>query len=91
MYLHVGCDYMVKNSEIIAIFNSYFPDIDNMNEFLADNEARYEIIDATGGEGCYSYILTEDKIYLSSISSLTLKKRIEENVLTDSLFISAEL
>lgn len=33
------------------------------------------LIDASGGEGYASLVLTEDTMYLSAISSLTLKKR----------------
>ena len=86
MYLHVGSDYMVKNSEIIAVFNLHYPETDIYDEFMKNNRSRYEVVDATGGEGCYSFVLTEKTIYLSSISSLTLRKRIEENFLIDSVY-----
>lgn len=88
MYLHVGSDYMVKNSEIIAVFNLHYPETEIYDEFMKDNKDHYKVVDATGGEGCYSFVLTKDTIYLSSISSLTLKKRIEEDFLIDSVYVA---
>ena len=89
MYLHVGSDYMVKNSEIIAVFNLHYPDTDIYDEFMKKNRQNYKIVDATGGEGCYSFVLTEDTIYLSSISSFTLKKRVEEDLLIDNVYMAS--
>ena len=78
MYLHLGSDYMIKNSEIIAIFNQYI-------RKYAD---KYEIIDASEGAEFYSCVLTEDKIYLSAISSMTLKKRLEEGFMSESVYMN---
>lgn len=89
MYLHVGSDYMVKNSEIIAVFNMHYPETEIYDTFMKHNKNTYKVVDATGGEGCYSFILTKDTIYLSSISSLTLKKRVDENFLIDGAYAVA--
>lgn len=86
MYLHVGSDYMVKNSEIIAIFNMHYPETEIYDAFMGTNKGKYIVVDATGGEGCYSFILTKDTIYLSSISSLTLKKRVDDNFLIEGAY-----
>lgn len=83
MYLHLGSDYMIKNSEIIAIFNLKDEDSDIYRDYISKYSSKYEIIDTSEGEGFYSCVLTENKIYLSGISSVTLKKRLEENVLLD--------
>lgn len=83
MYLHLGSDYMIKNSEIIAIFNLKDDDSDIYKGYISKYGSKYKIIDASEGEGFYSCVLTKEAIYLSAISSVTLKKRIEENVLID--------
>ena len=79
MYLHLGVDYMVKNSEIIAIFNLNHPQV--YDDFVKKYGSRYKVVDASGGEGYYSCVLTDDTMYLSSISSVTLKKRAETGFL----------
>lgn len=86
MYLHLGYDYMIKNSEIIAIFNLKDAESDVYNEYISRNADKYEIIDTSEGEEFYSCVLTESKIYLSAISSFTLKKRLEEGFMSDSVY-----
>lgn len=77
---------MVKNSEIIAIFNLRDPQSEIYKDYVEKYKERYKIVDLSEGEGCSSCILTEDTIYLSAISSLTLKKRVEEDFLADAIY-----
>ncbi len=85
MYLHLGADYMVKNSEIVAIFNLHHPQSLVYSDYVQKYKNKYKIIDASG-EDYYSVILTNDTLYLSSISSLTLKKRVEAGFLSDAVY-----
>ena len=77
---------MVKNSEIIAIFNLRDPQSEIYKDYVEKYRDRYKIVDLSEGEGCSSCLLTEDTIYLSAISALTLKKRVEEDFLADSVY-----
>ena len=86
MYLHLGADCMVKNSEIIAIFDLRSEESTMDEEFIQPYKDRYKIVDASGGEEYSSCILTVDTLYLSSISSVTLKKRACEGFLTDAVY-----
>lgn len=86
MYLHLGVDYMVKNSEIIAIFNLNHP-----QSVVYDDFVLYKVVDASGGEGYYSCVLTDDTMYLSSISSVTLKKRAESGFLDGAVYTNLEI
>ena len=86
MYLHLGVDYMVKNSEIIAIFNLNHPQSLVYDDFVKKYGSRYRVVDASGGEGYYSCVLTGDTMYLSSISSVTLKKRAESGFLDGAVY-----
>lgn len=88
MYLHLGSDYMIKNSEIIAIFNLKDEESDIFNQYIRKYADKYEIIDASEGAEFYSCVLTEDKIYLSAISSMTLKKRLEEGFMSESVYMN---
>ncbi len=88
MYLHLGADCMVKNSDIIAIFNLHHPQSQVYNDYVQKYQDKYEIVDATGGEECYSVIVTPSTMYLSAISSVTLKKRVETGFLGDAVYIN---
>lgn len=82
MYLHIGSDCVVETKKILVILSCSKLEED----FLENFRSNYEIVDATKGEACSSYILTDDILYLSPISSSTLKKRFEEDFLTDSVY-----
>lgn len=77
---------MVKNSEIIAIFNIRSSQSTILNEYVTKYKDRYRIIDVTVGNAYASCILTDNTIYLSSISSITLKKRVGEGFLADAVY-----
>lgn len=86
MYLHLGGDCMVKNSEVIAVFNLRHPQSLIYQEYVAKNQGKYKIVDASGGEDFSSCILTADTLYFSAISSLTLKKRAEEGFFHSAVY-----
>lgn len=86
MYLHLGADCMVKNSEIIAVFNLRHPQSMIYNDYVEKYGQRYEIVDAAAGEEYASCVLTKYTLYLSAISSFTLKKRIETGFMEDSYY-----
>jgi len=77
LYLHIGDEQEIYLGKIICILN--YKAINNISDFMSSN--RYEIIDISE-QKVDSVILTkslnENKyiIYLSSISTSTLKKRI---------------
>ena len=77
MYLHLGADCMVKNSEIIAIFNLRHPQSNIYSEYMQ----KY-----TEGEDYASVILTKNTLYLSSISAITLKKRVDAGFMADACY-----
>lgn len=83
MFVHLGADCIVKSNEIIAIFNLNSPDCNIYKKFIKNNEDKYEIVDVTEDGVYYSCVLTEKKIYLSAISSMTLYKRKVNNFLTN--------
>jgi len=82
MYLHIGGEYTVKKSDIIAIL-----DMDNTTvakssrNFLSNAQKKEQIIN-TADDLPKSYIITnsnsETKVYLSALSSSTLLRRAEE-------------
>ena len=50
MYLHLGSDCMVKNSEIIAIFNLRDPQSEIYKDYVEKYRDRYKIVDLSEGK-----------------------------------------
>lgn len=77
MYLHLGGDVVVKTSEVVAILN-----LENISTSQSSREYLRSLEDRNG-VGAFdpketkSIIITQDKVYASPISSLTLMKRAE--------------
>jgi hypothetical protein len=73
MYLHIGDDKAVRSKDVVAVFN-----VSDNKEFLSaltkDTEAENEFDNSI--EAVKSVVVTNDKKYLSAISSLTLGRRI---------------
>lgn len=67
MYLHIGGEHVVHSKEIIAIIDAKHHKLSTMHDniiVIDDKEFK-------------SYVITDTKTYLSSISSTTLRKRLE--------------
>lgn len=80
MYLHLGQDTVVRTSEIVGIF-----DMDNATvgkstrQFLAQAEKRGQVVNVTG-DLPKTFVVCRDRrgevrVYISQISSATLRKR----------------
>ncbi len=79
MYIHLGGDYVVKESEVIGIFDLDTSTVSkHTRDFLSKKEKEKKVV-YTSYELPKSFILTtnkkQEKIYISQISSQTLEKR----------------
>lgn len=79
MYIHLGGDYVVKEKEVIGIFDLDTSTVSkHTRDFLNKKEKNGEVVNVSY-ELPKSFILTEkdkkEKVYISQISSLTLNKR----------------
>ena len=73
MFLHLGSDVSVALKDVIAINDySYLKTINK--KFLKNMRSKKFIIDISENDP-KSFVITDKKIYLSAISSVTLKKR----------------
>lgn len=84
MFLHLGSDIVVALNEIL-----YIGDYKSINavinrEFIENAAAQNNILNIAT-KTPKSYIVTNDKVYLSAIASMTLKKR------AGNIFYSEEL
>lgn len=86
MFLHVGADVVVSLKQMVAILDlRSIQGAEPTREFLSQAYGRKRVFDVASGDP-KSLVLTDEGIYLSPISSLTLKKRainLSNIVLTD--------
>lgn len=75
MFLHVGADVVVSIKRVVAILDLRSSGIgEPTRDFLVMARKANQVTDISGGAP-KSLVLTADHIFLSPISSLTLKKR----------------
>ncbi len=75
MFIHLGGDTLVSTKNIVIIMNLENNAKSNItNEYLKKAEER-KLISKLEGNVLKSVVVTEKTIYLSPISSTTLKKR----------------
>ena len=77
MYLHIGNDNMINSQNIIGIFDIDICTIEQrLRDFLSEKQRKGDIVDvAEDLPG--TFIVTNDKVYISGLSSTTLRQRVE--------------
>lgn len=83
MYVHLGGGCLIRATEIIGIF-PVKNDIDLYNNLKNKKGRCYETEDLSENGIIDSVVLTENKLYLSAISSSTLQKRVNQNLIYNS-------
>lgn len=75
MFLHVGADVVVSLKKVVAILDLRSSrEGEATRQFLALRQSNQQVSDISGGDP-KSIVVTDDEVYLSPISSVTLKKR----------------
>ena len=85
MYLHLGQDTIIRQSEIVGIFDLDTATVmKSTRDFLRDAQARGEVI-TVGEELPKSFVLiiknNRQNIYLAAMGSITLQKRLEQPII----------
>ena len=75
MYLHVGNNVVVREDELIGIFDIRNNRTNIYRFFLRPKMEKNQVIDLTDHFSPSSCVVTKDKIILSGISTRTLRKR----------------
>ncbi|MGG1659136.1 extracellular matrix regulator RemB [Brevibacillus sp. NRS-1366] len=73
MFIHIGGDTVVSTKEVISILDHQTVKSSKINKAFL-HEKRKTVVDHSEEE-TKSYVITQDAIYCSPISSLTLKRR----------------
>jgi len=77
MYVHLGADVVIPTKEIIAIIDMSLVESSEITAEFFKTAAEEDFIrDISGGSG-KSMVITSRTIYISPISTLTLKNRAE--------------
>jgi hypothetical protein len=76
MFVHLGGDTLVSTKKIVVILNYEDNGKVNIHEFIKKIQGKRNI-KKLEGDNHKSIVVTDDTIYLSPISSMTLKKRAE--------------
>ena len=84
MFLHLGADMVVPLSDVIAITDFKSGKSGINKEFLNNMQEEKKIIDISE-QNAKSFIITKKAVYLSAISSLTLKKRASNFIAANSI------
>lgn len=74
MFLHLGGDVIVRLKNVIAIFDLEVAGAPASKEYLQIAKDEGFLVDVSEGTP-KSFVTTDRKVYLSPISSVTLKKR----------------
>lgn len=75
MYLYIGGDIVLPCRQVIAVFDAQSTDTQVTREFLRIYREEGFSVSTTEGGPVKSLVLTENKLYLSSIASATLRRR----------------
>ncbi|MGI6093057.1 MAG: DUF370 domain-containing protein [Veillonellaceae bacterium] len=74
MFLHLGADTVIPLSDVIAITDFKSVRSSTNRNFIKHMREKKQVIDISSNHP-KSFIVTDRGVYLSAISSLTLKKR----------------
>ncbi|HHY95360.1 MAG TPA: DUF370 domain-containing protein [Firmicutes bacterium] len=80
MYLHLGADQIVRLVDLVAVLRGEVGQDGSTREMIQSLRAAGKVKTIPGGSP-RSLVLTTDKLYLSPVSALTLKKRAESRSL----------
>lgn len=76
MFLHLGCDVIIKKKEIVGIFTYDHKKVRAATkEFLNSRRSEKKIMEISQAEKAKSIVVTDKNLYFSPISSSTLQKR----------------
>ncbi|MDG5789398.1 DUF370 domain-containing protein [Evansella sp. AB-P1] len=77
MFIHLGGDMVLRSNKVIAILDYQSKEVSQDNEvFIEHNELNKKTV-SISNDNPKSIVITENEIYLSPISSHTLKRRAE--------------
>ncbi|MFB1051702.1 extracellular matrix regulator RemB [Paraliobacillus sp. JSM ZJ581] len=75
MFIHIGGDDIIESKDVIAMIDYQYISSSTINEKMVKNQQKANNVSTLDGEETKSIVITNDHIYYSPLSVLTLKKR----------------
>lgn len=75
LFIHLGNEVVIRAREIIAIFDMELFSQSEINEEFLKETRKGALVVNIGEADTKSLVITEDAVYLSPFSALTLKRR----------------
>jgi len=75
MYIHLGSDFIIPASSVIAILNIEGPVSKDLHEIIEIAELDKKLVNISNKDKKKALLICDDKAYISPISSNTLFKR----------------
>ncbi|CVK18594.1 MULTISPECIES: extracellular matrix regulator RemB [Sporomusa] len=74
MFLHIGADTVIPLRSVIAILDFKITGSAVTDQYMKNSKSTNKVIDISDNNA-KSFVITDQNVYLSAISSQTLKKR----------------
>ena len=74
MFLHIGADTVIPLRSVIAILDFRITGSAATDQYMKNSKSTNKVIDISDNNA-KSFVITDQNVYLSAISSQTLKKR----------------
>ncbi len=75
MFIHIGDDHVIQSKEVIAIMDYQLMHSSTINEEMLTGVKEKKQVNAYNQTNTKSIVITNEKVYYSPLSVLTLKKR----------------
>ncbi|MCA0988760.1 extracellular matrix regulator RemB [Guptibacillus algicola] len=75
MFIHLGEDVVVQSRDVVGIFDWHVMEEAEITTEFLHRHSKDKLVEDIGGDLTKSIVITTDMVFLSPLSSLTLKRR----------------
>ncbi|OLO42131.1 DUF370 domain-containing protein [Alkalihalophilus pseudofirmus] len=75
MFIHLGGDIVIRSKDVVAILNSDMKESSGITKEFINAHFKANYVIEISEEMTKSIVITNDQVYYSPISSVTLKRR----------------
>ncbi|MFG6113604.1 extracellular matrix regulator RemB [Halobacillus sp. MO56] len=75
MFIHIGDDQVIRSKEVVAIIDHTLISSSSIIEEMIYNQRKEKNVVETQTQEAKAIVITDDQIYFSPLSVMTLKKR----------------
>ncbi|WP_078429542.1 extracellular matrix regulator RemB [Alkalihalobacterium alkalinitrilicum] len=75
MFIHLGGDIVIRSKDVVAILNSDMKESSGITKEFINAHFKANYVFEISEEMTKSIVITNDQVYYSPISSVTLKRR----------------